>query len=299
VRFFVAQLFRFAWAEARSCLFAVAMFAGLAASSVVPLPIPRYDALLIYAVAVTVTLRALRWESSGETAVIAGFHLVGLAFELIKVRLGSWSYPEPAHTKIGGVPLYSGFLYAAVGSYVCTAWRIFSLRLVAYRTVPVTLVALAIYVNFVSQHWWIDLRLPLAVLLVLATWGTVVHFTVGAHRYQMPLALSLTLIGFFLWVAENLATYLGAWQYPYQRETWQLVHPAKFGAWALLVSVTFVIVASWQAARGLLHLPVASRGLPRGWALPLRRVGPLGGAAYQVEAVRPGSGAPASTGRRC
>ncbi|GAA3532721.1 DUF817 domain-containing protein [Nonomuraea rosea] len=272
MRFFAAQLLRFAWAEARSCAFAVALFAGLAVSSVLPLPIPRYDALLVYAVGVTVLFRVLRWESTAETVVIAGFHLVGLAFEMIKVRLGSWSYPEDACTKVGGVPLYSGFLYAAVGSYVCTAWRIFSLRLVAYRTVPVTLVALAIYVNFVSQHWWIDLRVPLAFALVLVTWGTVVHFIVGGHRYQMPLVLSLALIGFFLWVAENLATFLGAWQYPYQRETWRLVHPAKFGAWALLVSVTFVIVATWQASRGRLHLTAASRGASRGWALPVRRI---------------------------
>jgi uncharacterized membrane protein YoaT (DUF817 family) len=270
VRFFVTQLFRFAWAEARACTFAVAMFAGLAVSSVVPLPIPRYDALLLYAIAVTVLLRLTGWETGAETAVIAAFHLVGLAFELFKVRIGSWSYPEDAYTKIGGVPLYSGFLYAAVGSYVCSAWRIFELRLVNYRTVPTTLVALAIYVNFVSQHFSIDLRIPLAAAQLLVTWGTVVHFTVGDHRYQMPLALSLALIGFFLWVAENIATFLGAWQYPHQQDTWHLVHPAKFGAWALLVSVTFVMVASWQATRGRLHLPAAVR--VRGWAAPVRRV---------------------------
>ncbi|MFE0152394.1 DUF817 family protein [Nonomuraea sp. NPDC059007] len=65
--FSAAQLIRFAYAEARSCRFAVAMFAGLAASSVLPLPIPRYDALLVYAVAVTVIFRTLRWESTQET----------------------------------------------------------------------------------------------------------------------------------------------------------------------------------------------------------------------------------------
>ncbi|MEV0614658.1 DUF817 domain-containing protein [Nonomuraea sp. NPDC050404] len=289
MRFFIAQLFRFAWAEARSCAFAVALFAGLAAASVLPLPIPRYDALLLYAVAVAVLFRTLRWETGQETAVIAALHVVGLVFEMIKVRLGSWSYPEEAFTKVAGVPLYSGFLYAAVGSYVCAAWRIFSLRLVSYRTVPVTLVAVAIYANFITQHWWIDLRIPLALLLVLVTWGTVVHFTVGGHRYQMPLALSLTLIGFFLWVAENIATYLGAWQYPYQRETWQLVHPAKFGAWALLVSVTFVTVASWQASRGRLHLSAPATG----WALPVRRVTGARHPSPTTPAVRGRGGVPA------
>jgi uncharacterized membrane protein YoaT (DUF817 family) len=270
--FFAGQLFRFAWAEARSCAFAVALFAGLAASTVVRLPVPRYDALLLYAVVVAAVFRVLRMETNQEIAVIACFHVIGLAFELIKVRLGSWSYPEPAYTKVGGVPLYSGFLYAAVGSYVCRSWRIMELRLVGYRPLAMALVAAAIYVNFVTQYWWADLRVPLAVLLVAATWGTVVHFTVGRGRYRMPLALSLILIGFFLWVAENLATYLGAWRYPYQADTWRLVHPSKFGAWALLVSVTFVLVSSWQSSHGRLHAPAVRRPPDRAWMLPVRRV---------------------------
>ncbi|GAA2719479.1 hypothetical protein GCM10010439_05140 [Actinocorallia aurantiaca] len=256
--------------EVSACAFAVALFAGLAAASVVPLPIPRYDALLLYAIAVTVVFRLLRLESSRELLVIAGFHVVGLAFELAKVRLGSWSYPEEAYTKIGGVPLYSGFLYAAVGSYVCRAWRLFDLRLVAYRTRTTALVATAIYINFIAHHWFVDLRVPLALALLLATWGTVVHFTVGEERYRMPLALALALIGFFLWVAENLATYLGAWTYPDQAETWHLVHPAKFGAWALLVSVSFTQVAALKALQGRLHHPTTTAH-PR-WALPVSRL---------------------------
>ncbi|WP_062429987.1 DUF817 domain-containing protein [Herbidospora daliensis] len=249
MRFFVAQLVRFGWAEAKACGFAAGLFAGLALSSVLPLPVPRYDALFLYAVALTLLFRVMRWETTGEIAVIACFHLVGLAFELVKVRLGSWSYPEDAYTKFFGVPLYSGFLYAAVGSYVCAAWRILSIGLVGYRAVPVTLLAVAIYVNFVAHHWWVDLRIPLAALLVVVTWGTAVRFTVGGHRYRLPLAPALLLTGFFLWVAENVATYFGAWQYPHQRDGWRLVHTGKIGAWALLVTVSFVIVASWRSAR--------------------------------------------------
>src|SRR3712207_8122890 len=56
-------------------------------------------------------------------SVIFGFHLVGLALELYKVRQGSWSYPDTGLATVGGVPLYSGFMYAAVGSYVCQADR--------------------------------------------------------------------------------------------------------------------------------------------------------------------------------
>ncbi|WP_258862682.1 DUF817 domain-containing protein [Marinitenerispora sediminis] len=68
----------------------------------------------------------------------------------------------------------------------------------------------------------------------------------GDRRYRMPLALSFVLIGFFLWVAENAATLFGAWSYPHQEAAWALVHPSKFGAWALLVTVSFVLVASWR-----------------------------------------------------
>lgn len=85
-----------------------------------------------------------------------------------------------------------------------------------------------------------------------------VFYTVGPRRYRMPLALSFVLIGFFLWVAENAGTFLDAWNYPDQVDVWRLVHPAKFGAWALLVSMSFVLVASVKALEGRLY----HRGAP-------------------------------------
>ncbi|HEY7593132.1 MAG TPA: DUF817 domain-containing protein [Actinophytocola sp.] len=269
MRFLVAQLLRFGWLEARSCAFAVAVFGGLAVSKLVPLPIPRYDALLVYCVLVTAVFRLVGWESTRDVLVIAGFHLVGLAFELVKVPLGSWSYPEDAFTKVLGVPLYSGFLYAAVGSYIVAAWRLFDLRVSGYLAVPTAVVAGAVYVNLITHHWLPDLRWPLAGLLVAVTWGATVHFTVGGVRYRMPLALSFALIGFFLWVAENIATLFGAWRYPHQLEAWRLVDPAKAGAWAMLVSVTFVLVAAFRSRAGRLwEVPVSS---------PAARSGPAAG----------------------
>jgi uncharacterized membrane protein YoaT (DUF817 family) len=32
----------------------------------------------------------------------------------------------------------------------------------------------------------------------------------------MPLLLGLVLIGFFVWLAENLGTFFGVWRYPNQ-----------------------------------------------------------------------------------
>lgn len=247
------QLWRFGVLEAVCCAFPAGVFAGLAVTRVVPLPVARYDALLVWCLLLTVGFWLLGLETWRELVVIAGFHLVGLALELYKVRMGSWSYPGDAVLAVGGVPLFSGFMYAAVGSYICQAWRRMHLRLTGYRPRATALVAAAVYVNFFTHHHLPDVRLPLAALLVVVAWPCRVHFTVGAHRYRMPLALSFVLIGTFLWIAENAATWLSAWRYPDQLHVWQVVHAEKLGSWSLLVSVSFVLVAALHALDGKLH----------------------------------------------
>jgi uncharacterized membrane protein YoaT (DUF817 family) len=144
-------------------------------------------------------------------------------------------------------------MYAAVGSYVCQAWRRFDLRITGYRARRTAVVAALIYLNFFTSHLIWDLRLLLACALLLATWRTWVHFTVGGRRHAMPLALSFVLIGFFLWAAENVATLGRAWQYPSQESVWTLVHPAKVGSWSLLVVVSVVLVAGVKAYEGRLY----------------------------------------------
>lgn len=248
-----AYLFRFAWLEAQSCAFAVALFAGLAVSSVVTLPIPRYDALLIYVLALTLGFWLLGLETWREVLVIAGFHLLGLALELYKVRAGSWGYPDSAWSMVGGVPLYAGFMYAAVGSYICQAWRRLDLRMTGYPAVATTALAVAIYLNFFTHHALPDARWVLAVLMLLVLCRAWVHFTVGDRRFRLPLAAAFVLIGLFVWIAENLATALGAWQYPDQAGGWTLVHPSKLGSWSLLVSLSFALVATVKAGEGRLY----------------------------------------------
>jgi uncharacterized membrane protein YoaT (DUF817 family) len=264
----VRQLLRFAWVEAQCCLFADLFFLGLAAVRLVPLPVDPADALLLWCLGGTLALWLLRWETGREVAVIFGFHLVGLALELYKVRQGSWSYPDTGSTSIGGVPLYSGFMYAAVGSYVCQAWRRFDLRITGYRARTTAGVAALIYLNFFTSHITWDVRVPLALGLLVATWRTWVHFTVGRHRYAMPLAVSFVLIGFFLWVAENAATLLRAWQYPSQESVWTLVHAAKLGSWSLLVVVSIVLVAAVKAYEGRLYGSAADRTVLRAYDVP-------------------------------
>jgi uncharacterized membrane protein YoaT (DUF817 family) len=249
----VTYLLRFAWIEAQSCVFAVALFAGIAVTSVVTLPIPRYDALLIYVVVLTLGFWVLRWETWREVLVIAGFHLIGLALEIYKVRAGSWTYPDQGWTKVAGVPLYSGFMYAAIGSYMCQAWRRFDLRVTGYPAVAITAVALGIYLNFYTHHFLPDARWALAVAMLLVLRRAWVHFTVGDRRFRLPLAVAFVLIGLFVWIAENAGTLLGAWRYPDQADGWTLVHASKFGSWSLLVTLSFVLVATVKATEGRLY----------------------------------------------
>ena len=264
----LAQLLRFAWVELQCCLFPLAIFAGLALSAVLPLPIARYDALLIYAIGVTVVFALLGLETRRELAIIVVFHLVGLALEIFKVHVGSWSYPDEGLLRIGGVPLYSGFMYASVASYICQAFRRLRLRVVGLRPVWTAVLAVAAYVNFFSHHVLPDLRWWIAAGFVLALWGCTVAFTVGERRYRMPLAVSFVLIGFFLWVAENAGTLLGAWSYPSQAEIWQMVHTGKWGSWALLVSLSFMLVAVLKTRDGSvrtrrqLRTPASAARLP-------------------------------------
>ena len=253
VRLAAAQLLRFGWLQLQCCLFAVAVFVGLAVSKVIPLPLARYDALLAYGLVVTVVFFLLGLETTREVAVIFAFHLIGLALELFKVRVGSWAYPEDAWAMVAGVPLYSGFMYAAVGSYICQAFRRFDLRVNRFPWLPAVVLAAMAYANFFTHHYLPDLRWLVALGFVVALWRSRVSFTVGERRYAMPLSLSFVLIGFFLWVAENGATWLGAWQYPDQAAFWQLVHVGKWGSWALLVSLSFVLVAAVKRWEGTFY----------------------------------------------
>ena len=57
-------------------------------------------------------------------------------------------------------------------------------------------------------------------------------------------ALVLGLLGWLIWIAENIATYFNAWQYPSQRGEWHMVDTSKLSSWCLLIIVSFIVVAA-------------------------------------------------------
>ncbi len=244
------DLLAFGRDQALSCAFAVAIFAGLAVTRVVDVGVPRYDAMLIWCLLVQVVLVATRLETRDELLVICVFHVLGLGLEVFKVAIGSWSYPEPGVLRLGDVPLYSGFMYAAVASYICQAWRRLDLRVDPVPMAATMAVAVGFYVNFFTNHWIADLRWVLLGVAALLIARRSVTFRVRGVDRRMPLLVSFALIGLFIWIAENAATLLGAWTYASQVDGWSLVHPSKIGSWMVLVIFSFVLVLWLKQRKG-------------------------------------------------
>ena len=227
-----------------SALFGGLLLIAILASKAVWQPdwaLQRYDALFLFAVSVQVLFLALRMESWAEARVILLFHLTGTAMELFKTAAGSWAYPEPAFFRIMGVPMFSGFMYASVGSFIARAIRNFDMRYVPYPPFGLTvLLAVAIYVNFFAHHFLPDIRWLLFAGTVLVYGRTSIWFRIS-RWYRMPMVLSAFLASLFLWIAENIGTRTGTWLYAGQHEA-QLVSFAKIGSWYLLLYVSFVTV---------------------------------------------------------
>lgn len=244
----VIEFFVFGVKQAAACVFAGSFLFLLAISSHVHIHgLARYDFLFLSAIAIQILLVAVRLENWREVAVLSLFHLIGIGLELFKTApsVRSWSYPEPAFFHLKTVPLYSGFMYASVASYIMQAWRLMKVKLTEFPPFPLAVgLCAAIYANFFTNHYMADLRWPLAAAVLLLFRRTQVYFTVIKTPRKMPLALSFLLIGFFIWVAENIATYFGAWQYPHQKRQWAIVGPTKISSWMLLVIISFIIVAA-------------------------------------------------------
>lgn len=203
----------------------------------------RYDFLVLAAVGLQVFLLATGLERPREALVIAIFHLVGTAMEIFKTAHGSWTYPEESLLRIGGVPLFSGFMYACVGSFMARIIRLMEIRFDGYPPVwaPWILAVLA-YANFFTHHYLPDIRWGLFAFSALIFARTSVVYRPDVRDRRMPLLAAALLTAFFIWIAENLGTYASAWVYPDQADGWTPVSLAKMGSWYLLIMLSFVLV---------------------------------------------------------
>lgn len=247
------ELVVFGLKQAYACIFGGALLAAIIATRLWypvegPLAeaLPRYDFLFLYAIGVQLFLLLARLESLREAGVIVAFHLLATAMEVFKTSdaIRSWHYPGAFHIGIGNVPLFAGFMYSAVGSYIARVWRVHDFRFTGYPEQRTTLaVAALIYLNFFSHHFVTDIRWLLFAAIAWLFRSCWVHFKVLEVHRRMPLLLGWTLVALFIWFAENLATWAKVWLYPSQAKAWHLVPLPKLGSWFLLMILSFVLVS--------------------------------------------------------
>jgi uncharacterized membrane protein YoaT (DUF817 family) len=256
----------FGFKQGWACLFGGLMLALLIGTHLfypANAPLARYDFLTLSAIIIQVAMLGFRLETWDEAKVILAFHVVGTVMELFKTAHGSWIYPGEAVLRIGHVPLFSGFMYASVGSYIARVWRIFDFRFDHFpRRRWIVLIATAIYINFFAHHWLPDARIPIFVAVLALFWRTRVWFRPLRTYRHMPLLIGFFLVAAFIWLAENIGTASNAWMYPNQRDGWHLVGPAKLGAWYLLMIISFALVSLVQPPRPFSRDDTRSRNRP-------------------------------------
>ena len=181
LKIIIREFFLFGFKQAYACIFG-GFLLGLMIITSFWYPIEfihRYDFIFLSAIAFWLILLALRLETKKEALVIIIFHVVATLMELFKTSdsIGSWTYPEDYVFGIGNVPLFTGFLYSAVGSYMARVWRIFDFRFSYYPSKKITLVlVLLIYINFFTHHYIWDFRWLLMAAVFLLFYRTNIYF---------------------------------------------------------------------------------------------------------------------------
>lgn len=244
---FLYEFVRFGVKQAWACLFG-ALLLGLLIVTHFLYPkgaaLARYDFLVIAAVLIQLVMLVFKFETIGEAKVIVVFHVVGTVMEIFKTSVGSWIYPEASLLRIAGVPLFTGFMYASIGSYIARCWRLFDFRFSRHPPVwMLGILSVAIYANFFAHHYVWDFRAILFAAAAVLIGPCTIYYKIWKTHRHMPLLLGLFLVALFIWFAENIGTFTAAWAYPNQRQGWELVSAGKLGSWFLLMLISYTLVA--------------------------------------------------------
>lgn len=206
----------------------------------------RYDFLFISAVILQILLILSKMEEYREVLVILLFHIVATIMEIFKTSdsIGAWHYPGSALFHVGNMPLFAGFMYSAVGSYIARIWRVFNFKISKFPSFAAIIsISVLIYVNFFSHHFLPDIRIVAFAAIIVFFCKTKVTYKICYNNRSMPLLIGLILVSFFIWIAENIATYCKIWLYPHQFNEWEIVPVSKLMAWFLLMFISFTLVS--------------------------------------------------------
>ena len=221
------------------------------------LGLPRYDLLLLFALAVQAGMLWTKVETWDELRRSRCFMSRASRSKSSRRRRasGRGATRTLPTRKLFGVPLFSGFMYAAVGSYIIQAWRLFDLRI---RHHPPYWMA-ADRATHLRQllHASFRRRLPLVSGRLqsrplrpydrdLPSLGPrSQHAAAGRLRAHRLLRLA----------GGEHRTFFGIWSYPHQLGAWATVHLGKWNSWSLLVIMTFTIVASLKHIKAAIPIP--------------------------------------------
>ena len=233
--------------QAWACIFGAVLLAAILVTKYwyPDVDLHRYDFLFLFAIAIQIALLVFRLESLRECGVVILFHVLATLMELFKTSdsIGSWSYPGEAVFRLGNVPLFAGFMYSAVGSYMARIWRQFDMRFENFPPLWIAAsIAFASYINFFTHHFIFDIRWILLAAIGFFYFRTKVVFRPQHKDRKMPLLLGFVLVSFFIWIAENLSTFATIWVYPNQVSGWAPVGISKLIAWFLLMQLSFVLI---------------------------------------------------------
>ncbi len=243
------ELWHFFVANLRASAFGAFLLSIFLLTEVVAVPfISRYDFIFLAAVLYQACALLFRFEKPKEFFVIIIFHILATLMELFKTNpaIGSWMYPAvgSAVFALGTVPLFTGFLYSAIGSYISRAFVFLKLSYVNFPAYyHPWILAVLIYLNFFTHHFFYDIRYILFAYVFIVFFRTKVHFQVYLKKRSMPFLLTVFLTALFVWVAENVGTFTSIWLYPNQLEYWNPVSFSKTGSWFLLLILSFALVS--------------------------------------------------------
>jgi uncharacterized membrane protein YoaT (DUF817 family) len=243
-----SDLARMVYTHLQSALFGVVLLTAIVCThywypATLENILARYDFLLLIALVTQLVLIRYKLETKEEFFVICLFHIIGTCMELFKTAVGSWQYPEPNLFRIAGVPLFTGFMYSAIGSYIARSFRLFRVSMEHEPAlIHLGLLSAAIYINFFTHHYMYDARYVLIAWSVYLFRTTYIHWHTANANYRTHALLPGIAFGVLIWVAENLGTFGHAWIYPHQATAWTLVHPEKIISWYLLSMISFSLV---------------------------------------------------------
>lgn len=249
MRALIMELWYFFIANLRASYFGAFLLSLFLLTELVIVPlITRFDFIFLAAIAYQACALFFKLEQPREFAVIFIFHLLATGIELFKTHpaIGSWTYPgvEGAIFVLGTVPLFSGFLYSAIGSYISRAFIFLNL---SYENFPayhhLWILAIGVYANFFTHHFVYDIRYILFAYALIIFLKTRVHYQVHLRPRSMPLLLATLLTSLFVWIAENVGTFTSIWLYPSQVDAWHPVSFSKMGSWFLLLILSFALVS--------------------------------------------------------